>query len=289
VTSNDGLLTIDVPAGALPVGVDLTATAQGEDGLPPELFGLDVRSAFYRLAPDVTAFASPVTITRRVALEDLGLDLEEDGLPVLALAMRSAGGNWEWLDDQRLTVDESFVAVSGAATNAGQVFAFGGTNFTRFSLDGASPTPVGSSVTITARLIFPDDAEDPPTLGDEFEPIFTSGVVAPGSGSAPDDGALSQEFRCVGGGASLVGLRYSVLNVGAESVLFGRLGLDPVSTEVTVGGDVSCLSPTSPTPSTPPSPSASPSPARPSPSPSGTPLTPEPRPPQFHKVEVTAI
>lgn len=289
VTSDDGMLTIDVPAGTLPVGVNLTATAQGEDGLPPELLGMDVRSAFYRLQPDVAVFASPVTITRRVSLEDLGLDLEVDGLPVLALAMRSVDGSWEWLDDQRLTADGAtgdgatgdgatgdgaFVVASGTATHASHVFAFGGTTFTRFSLDGESPTPIGSSVTLNATLIFPDDPEDPPTLGGEFEPVVGSSIVALGSGSRPDDGSLSQDFRCVRDGTSFMGVRYAVLNIGAASVLFGQLGLGPVATEVTVGSAMTCLNPATPSPAASPSPSTSPSP-------SGAPLTPWPRLPQF--------
>lgn len=240
VTSDDGLLTIDIPAGALSTDVDFMALAQGEGDLPPELFGLNVRSAFYRLEPDGTVFASPVTITRRVALEDLGLDLDEDGLPVLALAIRSAGGTWEWLEDQRLTLDGAFVVVSGTAGHASQVFAFGGTTFTRFSVDGESPRPLGSLVTLTATLVFPDDAADPPRLGADFEPIVASDIVALGLGSGPGNNSLSQEFRCVRDGISFVGVRYSVLNVGAESLLFGQLGLGPVSSDVTVGAAVTC-------------------------------------------------
>ncbi len=250
VTSDDGLLTVDVPAGALPIGVNLTAMAQDEADLPPELAGLDVRSAFYKLEPDGTVFASPVTITRRVALKDLGLKLANDGLPVLALALRSAGGTWEWLDDQQLMFDGSFVVVSGAASHASQVFAFGGTTFTRFSLDDQSPRPIGSSVTLTSTLDFPDDAVDPPTLGDDFEPIVESDIMALGVGAGPEGGSLSQEFRCLRHGTSFVGVRYSVLNVGAESVLFEQLGLGPISTAVTVGGAVTCLPDASPPPST---------------------------------------
>lgn len=253
VASDDGFLTIDIPAGALSLDVALTALAQGEDDLPPELFGLNVRSAFYRLEPDGTLFATPVTITRRVALKDLGLDIDEDGLPILALAMRSAGGTWEWLRDQRLTLDGGFVVVSGTASHASQVFAFGGTTFTRFSFDGESPILVGSSVTLTATLVFPDGAADPPTLGAPFEPIVASDIVALGLGSGPADNSLSQAFRCVSDGTSFVGVRYSVLDVGAESQLFGQLGLGPVSSEVTVGTAVTCQTAEPSTPSaTPP-------------------------------------
>ena len=268
VTSDDGLLTIDVPEGALPVGLGLTALAQGEEDLPPELSGLSVRSAFYRLEPDGTVFASPVIITRRVALRDLGLDLDEDGLPILALAMRSEGGTWEWLDGQQLTLDGDFVVVSGSATHTSHVFAFGGTTFTRFSFDPEASLPLGGLLTLTATLLVADGADDPPTLGTAFAPIVASDNVALGLSSAPADGSLSQGFRCLRDGISFVGVRYSVLNVGAESVLFAQLGLCPVSTEVTFGTALTCEAATAPETSPPsPNPAASsPPPATPSPS-----------------------
>lgn len=258
VTSDDGLLTIDIPAGALSADVDFRALAQGEGDLPPELFGLNVRSAFYRLEPDGTVFASQVTITRRVALKDLGFDIDEDGLPILALAMRSAGGTWEWLQDQRLTLDGGFVVVSGTASHASLVFAFGGTTFTRFSTEGESPRPLGGLVTLTATLEFPDDAADPPRLADAFMPIVASDIVALGLSSSPQGNSLSQGFRCLRNGTSFVGVRYSVLNVGAESVLFRQLGLGPVSSEVTMGTVVTCQTAATPTPSAPLLPSLTP-------------------------------
>jgi len=245
------LLTIDVLQGAVPVGLGLTALAQGQGDLPPELSGLDVRSAFYRIEPDGTVFSSPVTITRRVALRDLGLDLDEDGLPILALAMRSEGGTWAWLDDQQLNLDGDFVVVSGMASHASQVFAFGGTTFTRFSFDRESPLPLGGSLTLTATLVIADGADDPPTLGASFAPIVASDNVALGLSSAPADGALSQGFRCLRDGISFVGIRYSVLNVGAESVLFAQLGLSPISTEVTLGTALTCQAAATPSPAPP--------------------------------------
>ncbi|MEX2547023.1 MAG: hypothetical protein WD830_04455, partial [Chloroflexota bacterium] len=57
ITSDDGQLTIAVPGGALPAGAQVTAIAQGADDLPPELLGLDVRSAFYSVKPDGLTFA----------------------------------------------------------------------------------------------------------------------------------------------------------------------------------------------------------------------------------------
>lgn len=233
----------------MPAGAQVTAIAQGADDLPPELLGLDVRSAFYAVKPDELTFAVPVTVTRRVSLEALDLDLDSDGLPVLALALRSSVGVWEWLDSQRLTTEGGFVVASGEASHTGTVFAFGGTTFTRFGLDPDELTTVGASAILTVTLAFRDDATDPPVMGASFEPIVGSDVVTAGAGSGPDDDALSQEFMCSGVGSSLVGVQYEILNIGAENWLFRRLGLGPAATSVTASAVLDCVAPpASPTP-----------------------------------------
>jgi hypothetical protein len=109
---------------------------------------------------------------------------------------------------------------------------------------------VGESTTVSATLVFPDDATDPPTLGSEFEPVVAGDLVTLGVASEPVDGSLSQEFVCTSAGSGFVGVSYSVLNIGAESGLFRQLGLEPASTLVTVGTVLTCASP-SPAPSSP--------------------------------------
>jgi hypothetical protein len=227
----------------LPEEIPLTVSAQTASDLPLELRGIDVRSAFYRVQPDDTAFASPVTVTRRVSLSVLNVDLGSEGLPVLVLALRSPSAAWEWLENQRLTTEGDLVIVSGEASQTGTLFAFGGTTFTRFELDPRGPTSVGSSVVLTASLEFPDDATDPPRLGSGIEAIVGADFVTAGAVSGPLDDTLSQEFECDGVGSTFVGVRYEIQNVGAESALFNWLGLAPASTTVTAPGVVNCVAP----------------------------------------------
>ena len=235
--SDDGLLTVDVPVGAAGDPAALAALARGADDLPPELHGLEVRSAFYELAPGGVQFVAPVTVTRRASFEDLEIDPSR-GMPILLLAIRSADGAWEWLQDQTLRRDGDYVSVSGLTTHTGTVFAFGGQAFTNTEVTGGSPA-VGFSVRITATLSFPDTSFDPPLLG-VFEPILPGDFVQVGDADGPDNQNLSQAFTCAGQGMGLVGIRYSVLNLGAEVALFGQLGLGPASTEVETTTELTC-------------------------------------------------
>ena len=235
--SDDGLLTVDIPMGAAADPSALSAVARGADDLPPELHGLEVRSAFYELAPAGIQFIAPITITRRVSLEDLEIDPSR-GMPILLLAIRSADGAWEWLQDQTLERDADFVSVRGFAMHTGTVFAFGGQAFTNTEVTGGSPE-TGFSVRISATLNFPDSAFDPPLLG-VFEPILPGDFVEVGNAEGPDNQNLSQAFSCAGQGMGLVGIRYSVLNLGAEVALFDQLGLAPVATEVEATTELTC-------------------------------------------------
>jgi hypothetical protein len=258
--SDDGLLAIDVPGGALPDDVSLTATALGGTDLPPELAGLEVRSAFYAVTPPGLEFASPATFTRRVGYRDLGLDPESDGLPVLALAMRSIDGRWAWLDAQQLTTDEDTVTVGGHGGQTGTLFAFGATTFV--GTDWSQPNlevPLGSSATLTVSLGYPGDTADPPVMGALDVSVGAADVVALGSTTfGPDGASRGQEFRCVGPGTAAVSATFTVSTFGAGSILFEHLGLGPVSTEVTLASELTCS--VSATPSLPGEPSTNPAP-----------------------------
>lgn len=241
VTSDDGLLTVELPPGALADPLSLTATARGEDALPPELQGMEVRSAFYDLAPTGIQFVSPVTITRRVSLVDLELDGSQ-GMPILVLALRAMDGTWEWLAGQTLRSDGGELVVSAQAWRTGTLFAFGGRAFTATAVSAEGPIQVGGSLRLTATLTFPDDSPDPPLLG-FFEPLVEDAFVALGDAEGPDNRTLGQTFVCAGAGSATVGVRYSVLNVGADSALFDQLGLAPVATRIEATTLLTCLDP----------------------------------------------
>lgn len=244
VTSDDGLLTLAIPYGAVPDGVEITATALGESELPTELVGLEVRSGFYRVQPPGLTFQLPVGVNRRVSYDALGLDPDLDGLPILALAVRSSDARWAWLDSPELTTEGDFVSVLGEVGETGTLFAFGGTASTM--AEWSSPdlnVAVGSSVTVEISLAYPANSEDPPILGD-FAPIIEGELVSAVSSSTGSGGtSFSQQFRCDATGNSEVGLRYEVSNIGAEAALFNQLGLAPASTQLTIRATITCASP----------------------------------------------
>jgi hypothetical protein len=240
----------------LPDDVSLTATALGGPDLPPELSGLEVRSAFYLVDPPGVDLASPATFARQVSYGDLGLDPDSDGLPVLALAMRSADGQWTWLDSQQLATDGETVTVSGQGGHTGTLFAFGATTFVRTAWSQPNEDlPVGSSTTLTVSLDYPSDstaAADPPVMSALVVEVDAADVVALGSTTAgPDGTSRGQEFRCSTAGTAEVSATFTVSNFGAGSILFEHLGLGPVSTEVTLTSTLTCSPPASPTPTAP--------------------------------------
>jgi hypothetical protein len=125
---DDGALTILAPPGALEPGAELVASARGPDDRPPELADIDFRGTFYRLEPDGLTFPEPITIIRRVALADLGVDEPDAPLPIITVALRTTDGSWSWLENQTLLSDGEYLYLSGEATHTSQVLGFGGSN-----------------------------------------------------------------------------------------------------------------------------------------------------------------
>ena len=126
VTSDDGLLTVDVPEGATAdPSMEVSVRALGPDELPPELAGLELRGTLHELEPDGATFEAPVAVTRQVDTEALGVDLSE-GTPLIVLLSRSADGSWDVLADQSITIDGTMATVSGTTTHFTTVVAFSG-------------------------------------------------------------------------------------------------------------------------------------------------------------------
>jgi len=241
VTSDDGLLTVGIPAGALPAAVTLTATAHGVSDLPPELFGLQVRDAFYEISPVDVELAAPIQVTRKVSYRAIGVDPETDGTPVLTLALRTVGGSWKWLESQKLATDGQFVTVSGWTSETGSVFAFGGTTYVVSDWsDEDFAMPVGSGSTLTVSLSYPTGMAEPPVLGPLVANVDGTVVVLGSTSSGPEGNSYGQEFRCAAEGQADVGATATMSNVGADSVLFQHLGLDPLTVELLADATLTC-------------------------------------------------
>jgi len=262
LTFDDGALTIDVPAGALPPGVELSAVARGPDERPPELAEVSMTSNFYQLEPDGLTFAEPVTITRRVAWADLAMDPDADGLPIINLALRTTEGAWNWLDDQSITADRTYIYVSGKASHTSRVLGFGGAN--RVQADWSTGTrwgdysaveavPVDRTFALHATITAPLDAPTPPMIG-PGDPFPSDGLSLEQSQiiNSPGWADLTQnrrsdafpqafaDFKCTKPTQEYVVIGYEVVNIGAGSQLWSTLSLDPPSTMVNFGTGIEC-------------------------------------------------
>ncbi len=246
--SDDGQLTLLVPADAIADDLDLTAFARGQRDLPLELAGVEVRNAFYEIGPAGVEFAAPVRVERAARLKDLDIDLSTDGLPLLVPALRSSAAVWTWLDSPDLSVADRTLVVSGDAASVGLLFAFGGRAST--TLQWSVPdrvVPIGSTFTLLVKLAAPEEEGDPAVLG-SIAPVAAPGIVEAVSTSDSDGVAAVQEFRCVAAGEAPIGVSYSVSNLFADSALFGQFGLGPASTSVTVTETVKCRDAATPPP-----------------------------------------
>ena len=167
-TFDDGALTIEVPPGALPDGVQLVATQRGPEDRPPELADIQMSGTFYSLEPDGLTFAQPITINRRVAVADTGVDIATKGLPLITLALRTSDGQWEWLAEQAITTDGEFIYIAGKASHTSQLFGFSAGNYAEDEWDGPQPVEVGIDGVVTHRAKFtaPLDAPTPPEISE---------------------------------------------------------------------------------------------------------------------------
>jgi len=116
ITSSDGILTLDIPPGALDEDTEITIRKLNKSEIPTESDEIDVDSA-YELLPDGLEFLVPATVS---VLLDI-IPVQEDGTmttPLLNLFILS-NGVLEVLDNLVTEVDgdENIVTVSGDFSN----------------------------------------------------------------------------------------------------------------------------------------------------------------------------
>lgn len=147
---------------------------------------MEFRGTFYRLEPDGLSFPEPITIIRRVALADIGVDTPGAPLPIVTLALRTTDGTWNWLANQAFLSDGEYLYLSGEATHSSQVLGFSGSNrveLAGWALDDdgvagidllADGVAVGRAFHGRWSVSAPIDAPAPPTVN-VANPYFVSG------------------------------------------------------------------------------------------------------------------
>lgn len=111
VRSDDGVLTVEVPAGAAADGVEVTITALSEEGLPSELQGADAVVVGYELDPDGAEFSEPVLVTFRVSPSNHELDLPDEAVPLGLLLTQNAAGELESIEGAEVSREDGDVVV----------------------------------------------------------------------------------------------------------------------------------------------------------------------------------
>jgi hypothetical protein len=106
VTSADGDLTVDIPAGALPSDLSISVKKEATSPAAGNI------GAVYEIGPTGTQFAKPVTLTFNYG----SLQLELRGTPLAALRVATiANGAWSSLDG--FSEDQAASTVSGTTTH----------------------------------------------------------------------------------------------------------------------------------------------------------------------------
>ncbi len=115
VTSEDGKLTLEIPAGALSGDITAVVTSVAADEPPQELRELAQGGPAYRLEPDGLELSLPITVSLRLAEEDLSPDHPEDGTLAYLLLTQAADGQPELLDEleTEASLDDGSVVVRG--------------------------------------------------------------------------------------------------------------------------------------------------------------------------------
>lgn len=207
VTSDDGMVTVEVPPGALTEAREITIRRIDASELPPGLPAEVVESvAVFGLEPYRLAFAEPVTVTARLAVA--GFDDPPAGVvPVVTLiTMTEDGDGWELLDAQRVLRDGDLLIVSALTNHASAVVVL----FEEVHLDvGAVDAGIIAEIELgaTARLaprFFGADGErlDPPRT-------TPAPVLGPGATAVPSGAAL--HLTCVDAGDVAATISWNVV------------------------------------------------------------------------------
>jgi hypothetical protein len=227
VTSDDGLVTLEVPPGAMPAGTEITITANG-GGM--ETFGVEPQSAVYTLEPDGLRFAEPAMLDVRLPARPEW----DGGVPLLTMVVAS-DGQLETSVQNQTRRDGEEIVVTGSLEHFSQFGVFGGTAVARLIPPFESASP-GDRFEAGVNIAFTEarGGENGIEVGDRTL-LYSDFLLAAEWGSSgelslvADDGSEDgsdagsegiwswQTYEC-GNGSGRYGVEFSVAYRGTESV-----------------------------------------------------------------------
>jgi len=240
ITSDDGLLTINIPDGALNQPTTIGVTTMDSNELPAELGGLPLGGFGYTLQPNGLTLDEPATVERKLQLpEDFDTGL---GVPLILLAGRTAQGAWTWLDDLELDldVDDQVFTVRGTTTQLNDLFGLGESvahyHFSQPEFVAGLSAPENTFYVVNGLSPAKDAPE--PAIGPNIVPTVDSPSISVGSTQTAQGSAFFQQlFMCEMAGQTGIAVGYDAMNLGG---LPPGLGLPPATTTVNVMADVAC-------------------------------------------------
>jgi len=114
ITSTDGRVSLEIPAGALPEDTEVSINEVSEDEWTEAIKDLEPEGPVLRLEPDGVEFSEPVTVTLQVDPSEFAGTESEDGIPAYALISVNKDGEQEYVDDTETHVhSDGSITVSG--------------------------------------------------------------------------------------------------------------------------------------------------------------------------------
>jgi hypothetical protein len=149
VSSSDGFLTVEIPAGALdePTAIEISAADPAALGIDRSL----IAGSVYDLSPSGLEFSSPVRVVRTLSATELGV--AENAVPFFHV-FQGSGEEWEPLSTETSRSGDILTVVSETTHFSGNVSVettklYGGEVTFELSPAVAPPTPVRQSFNTT--------------------------------------------------------------------------------------------------------------------------------------------
>ncbi len=248
VTSDDGNLVVNIPAGALTDDIAISITRLDPEDWPEGFADGAVVGEVYDLQPGGLTFSDPVTISHRITEADTGLDFDVE-VPLTLLVVVSDDGTWEAPADQVITRDGEDLLHTGVIDHFSVTTMFGGLVTVTFT-PTAVEARVGEAFKASVDAIVVD-GQGYIEAGLLFAAPIASGAVAAlpsrefETDSPEEEEGFSAEYRCVTVGEGRYGMLITVGETDTELfgspaetlfyLQFGNLVQPTVSTDVLTG------------------------------------------------------
>ena len=221
VKSADGLVTVEIPDGALPDGATVTIESRPGDQAAPELKAAGVSPPHWELLPSGTKFSEPVKVTvtyPHTAKSSL------DGISFPLLTVRNDDGKWEWLGDAEVRITPQGVISSGTTDHFSSLYPW--SDRTDVIIDPAFPRTDEVGKSFTRRI--EAKSKDVRTHEINFTNVtfynYAQDVIAvgedkTGTPSAPKT-IINRDWTCVGPGSYGVEFWAAINEFGTDNPFF---------------------------------------------------------------------